>query len=81
VRRVVGRAELAREQAGQRLHLVAAGEQRELLGVGGADLRQALGQQFQGVLPADRLELAGAALAAGLAQQRLRQPRRATPAS
>jgi hypothetical protein len=37
VRRVVRRAELAREQAGERLHLVAAGEQRELLRVGRAD--------------------------------------------
>ena len=37
VRGVVGRAELAREQAGERLHLVAAGEERELLRVGGAD--------------------------------------------
>ena len=39
VRRVVRRAEVAREQAGQRLHLVAAGEERELLRVGGADPR------------------------------------------
>jgi hypothetical protein len=76
VRRVVGRAELAREEAGQRLHLVAAGEQGELLRVGGADLRQPLGQDREGLLPGDRLELAGAALAARLAQQRLRQPRR-----
>jgi hypothetical protein len=45
VRRVVGRAELAREQAGQRLHLVAPGEQRELLRVGGAQVAQALLQQ------------------------------------
>ena len=37
VRRVVGRAELAREQPGQRLHLVAAGEERELLRIGRAD--------------------------------------------
>ena len=51
VRRVVGRAELAREQAGQRLHLVAAGEQRELLRVGGADLGQALGQDLEGAAP------------------------------
>ena len=76
VRRVVRRAELAREQAGQRLHLVAAGEERELLRVGGADPRQPLVEDREGTLPRDRLELAGAALAARLAQQRLRQPRR-----
>ncbi len=76
VRRVVGRAELAREQAGKGLHLVAAGEEGELLRVGGADLRQALGQDLEGALPRDRLELAGAARTAGFAQERLRQARR-----
>ena len=76
VRRVVGRAELAREQAGQRLHLVAPGEQRELLRVGGADVAQPLFEHREGLVPVDRLELAGAALGAGLAPQRLRQPRR-----
>ena len=39
---VVRRAELPREQAGERLHLVAAGEQGELLRVGGANAVQAL---------------------------------------
>jgi len=34
VRGVVGRAELLGEQAGERLHLVAAGKERELLRVG-----------------------------------------------
>ena len=63
MRRVVGRAELAREQAGQRLHLVAPGEQRELLRVGGANLRQPLGQRREGLLPLDLDELAVAALA------------------
>ena len=43
VRRVVGRAELPREETRERLHLVAAGEHREL-GVGGADFREALFQ-------------------------------------
>ena len=76
VRRVVGRAELTREQAGERLHLVAAGEQRELLRVGGSDLLQALGQHLEREVPADRLELAGAAFAALLAQQRLGESRR-----
>ena len=76
VRRVVRGAELAREHPGQRLHLVAAGEERELLRVGGADAREPLVQDLVGALPADRLELARAALGARLAQQRLRQARR-----
>jgi hypothetical protein len=42
----------------------------------GADLRQPLGEDRERLLPGDRLELAGAAFAARLAQQRLRQPRR-----
>jgi hypothetical protein len=75
VRRVVGRAELAREQAGERLHLVAPREQRELLRIGRADLAEPLGQHVVGALPADGLELARPALAAGLAQQRLRDAR------
>ncbi|MBV6477134.1 MAG: hypothetical protein MOGDAGHF_02816 [Rhodocyclaceae bacterium] len=76
VRRVIGRAELAREEAGQRLHLISAREQGEFLGVVGADLRQALGQDREGLLPGDRLERAFAAFTARLAQQRFRQPRR-----
>ncbi len=76
VRGIVGRAELAREQARQCLHLVAPGEERELLRIGGADVAQALGQQLHRPVPRDGLELAGAALAAGLAQQWLGQPRR-----
>jgi hypothetical protein len=39
---VVGRAKLPRKQAGQRLHLVAPGEQGELLGVGGGSSAGAL---------------------------------------
>jgi hypothetical protein len=42
---------------------------------------QALLQDLERALPGDRLELAGAALAARLAQQRLRQARRRHPAS
>ena len=81
VGRVVRRAEIAREQAGQGLHLVAAGEERELLRVGGADSPQAVLEDLEGTLPRDRLELAGAALAARLAQQRLARAAPATPAS
>jgi hypothetical protein len=53
VRRIVGRAELAREQAGERLHLVAPGEQRELLRVGGADAAQALGRASRRRAPSE----------------------------
>ena len=76
MRRVVGGAELAREQAGQGGHLIASGEQRESFGIGRANLLQAFCQQLKGALPRDRLKLTGAALAAGRAQQRLRQSRR-----
>ena len=76
VRRIVGRAELAREQSRQGLHLVAAGEQRKLLRVGGTDLLQPLLEQRQRLVPLDRHELTVTALAARLAQQRLGQPRR-----
>ncbi len=76
VRRVVGGAELARKQAGQGLHLVAAGEEGELLRVGGAQVLEARLQRAEGLFPGDFLELAVAALGAGLAPQRLGQARR-----
>ncbi len=72
---VVGRAELAGEQAGQSLHLVTSGEERKLLRIGGADVGQARGQNVVGALPADRFKLRSTAFAAGFAQQRLREPR------
>ena len=74
--RVIGGAELARKQAGQGLHLVAPGEHGKLFRVSGANLGQPLGQQRHGLLPGDRVKLAGTALAARAAQQGLRQPRR-----
>ena len=74
VRRVVGRAELAREEPGQRLHLVAAGEERELLRVGRADAAEALFEHPERLVPAHLDELAGAAFGAGLAHERLREP-------
>ena len=73
VRGVVGRAELAGKQAGERLHLVAPGEQRKLLGVGVSDVRQAFAQDVKGALPRNRLKLTRPAFAARFAQQRLRQ--------
>ncbi len=76
VRGVVRRAELAREQARQRLHLVAPGEERKLLRIGGADAAQAFGEGGEGLLPLDLLEIAGAALGALAPLERLGQPRR-----
>ena len=73
--RVIGGAELARKQAGQGLHLVAPGEHGKFFRIGGANFGQPLGQQRHGLLPGDRVKLAGTALAARAAQQGLRQPR------
>ncbi len=64
VRGVVRRAELACEEAGQRLHLVAAGEQRKALGVGGTQLREPGVQQREGLVPGRLDEVVGAAFAA-----------------
>ena len=75
MRRVVGRAELAGEQASERLHLVAPSEEGKLLGVGRADFAKALGQDVEDFVPRDRLKLARATFAAGLAHQWLRQAR------
>ena len=63
---IVGRAELARKQSGQRLHLVAPGEQREFLRIGGAYLSQPLGENIESLFPADLLEFAGTAVRPGL---------------
>ena len=76
VGRVVRGAELLREQTGQRLHLVAPGEQAELLRVGRADLGEAVFEQVEGLVPGNLLKLARPALRPRLAQQRLGQPRR-----
>ena len=70
MRGVVRGAELAREQARERLHLVAPGEQRELPGVGVRAGARAAPPASPAFVPADLDELAGAALAAGLALQR-----------
>ena len=74
MRRAVRRAEAGGPQAGQRLALVAAGEEGELLGVGRADRRQPGDGERQRLVPGDLLELARAALAD--AQQRRAQPGR-----
>jgi hypothetical protein len=71
VRCVVRRAELAREKSRERLHLVAAGEHREALGIGRADLPQALLEHLESLVPAHLDEFPRSALGAGLAQQRL----------
>jgi hypothetical protein len=76
VGRVVGSAEVLGEEAGQGLHLVAAGEEGELFGVRLAQVAQTLLHDVEGLVPGDGLELAGAALGAGLAAQGLGEPRR-----
>ncbi len=76
VRGVVGGAELAREEPGERLHLVAPREERELLRVRRADACQALGEKREGLFPAYRLEFARAPLGAALAAQRPGEPGR-----
>jgi hypothetical protein len=72
VRRVVDRAELLRPPASQRLRLVAAGEEGELVGIARADCGEPVGRQRHGLVPLDLTELARAALAD--AQERLVQP-------
>ncbi|KGD38802.1 hypothetical protein DO70_6472 [Burkholderia pseudomallei] len=75
VRRVIRRAVLLREQAGERLHLVAAGEEREALRIRRAQMREPLFEHGERDVPRYRLELRAAALGARLAHQRLREAR------
>jgi hypothetical protein len=70
---VVGRAELRGPPAGQRLALIAAGEERELAGIVVADRREPLGRGRERLVPLDLAELASAALADP--QQRLGEAR------
>jgi hypothetical protein len=65
----------AREQPRQRLHLVAAGEQCEFLGISGAQMRESLRHHAKRFFPGDGLEFASTALRTRLAPQRLRQTR------
>jgi hypothetical protein len=62
--RPVRRAELLRPQAGERLHLVAPGEERQALRIGAADVAQARGEHRQCIVPADGVEDARASLGA-----------------
>src|SRR6185312_16399734 len=71
---VVDRAERLRPPAGQRLGLVAAGEERELVRIAVADVAEPFRRELERLVPFDFAELALAALAD--AQQRLRKPRR-----
>jgi hypothetical protein len=74
MRGIVDGTELLRPPAGQRLRLVAAGEEGQLVRVARADRRQPRGGDLERFVPADLAELAAAALAHP--QQRPRQPRR-----
>jgi hypothetical protein len=73
VRGIVDRAELLRPPAGQRLRLVAAGEEGELVRIGLADGAEPLRRERQRLVPFDFAELAGPAFADS--QQRLGQAR------
>jgi hypothetical protein len=72
----VGRAELLGEQAGEGLHLVAAGVQGDPSRLGGAHLGEARLQDAEGLLPGDLVEAVVAALGIGLAQERPGEARR-----
>src|SRR3954469_16583846 len=61
MRREVRGPELGGPEAGQRLALVAAGEERELLRVLGANSRQPVDGRRDRLVPLDLAELAGAA--------------------
>src|SRR5437016_8309516 len=56
-------AELGGPEAGQRLALIAAGEERELLWIVGANPRQPVDRRRDRLIPLDLAKLAGAALA------------------
>src|SRR4030095_4171285 len=71
---IVRRAELACEESCQRLHLIAASEEREALRVSRADTGESRLERRERLVPRYLDELACAALAAGLAPQRLGQP-------
>jgi len=70
----IRRAELGRPPAGERLALVAAGEEGELAGVLSADLAEPLCRDRQRLVPLDLDEFAPASLADSF--QRLSEPRR-----
>src|SRR5262245_35585565 len=74
MRGVVGRAELLGPPAGQRLALIATGEEGKLARIAPPDVAKPLGRDRQRLVPADRLELPGATRA--YPQQGRRQPRR-----
>ena len=69
----IPRAEHLREIAGERLRLVAAGEEGKAVRVGRADMGEPLGCDRERLFPLDLVEFAGAARADAL--QRLAQPR------
>src|SRR5262249_40642522 len=74
MRGVVRRTELLRPISGERLTLVPAGEERELLGIGGPDLAEPLAGDAQRLGPFDLPEFRPTSLTD--AQQRFREPRR-----
>ena len=75
MRGIVGRAELLRPEAGQRLRLVAAGEEGELLGVGLAHAVEPADRDAERLVPRNLLEFARAARTDAL-QRRIEPGRR-----
>ena len=73
MRGIVDGAELLRPPGGQRLRLVATGEECQFIGIAAADVAKPLRRKCQGLVPLDFAELAGTALTR--AQQRLAQSR------
>ncbi len=69
MRRVIDRTEHPCEVARERLRLVTSREQREAIRVGGADRGEPIRGDPQGLVPGNRLELAGAS-DAGAPQRR-----------
>src|SRR4029077_11079483 len=69
VRGPVPRAQGLRAQSRQRLRLAASGEEGELRGIGRPDPREPRGEEIERLVPLYLDELAGAALAARLAQE------------
>ena len=70
MRGIIRSAELLREQAGQCLHLITSGVEREFLRIAVTDISEALGKRIESLFPADFLELRDTTLGARFAPER-----------
>jgi len=73
VRGPIWRTELLCPQSGQRLHLVATSEERELFWIGRADVCETFGQQIERIVPRNWIKNSLATLGAGAAKHRVLQ--------